>query len=67
MTRKLIRPSELAEILGVSTVTLWRWKRSGILPNTIQLGPRLVAWREETIDEWLKEKGLSIDDQTQRN
>ena len=30
---RVVRPGELAERLGVSRVTLWRWQREGRLPQ----------------------------------
>ena len=50
---KLLRANVLAEKLGVARVTLWRWVRDKRLPPPIQLGPNVIAWREEEIEEWL--------------
>tara|TARA_R110001583_G_scaffold19264_1_gene75573 strand:+ start:1437 stop:1619 length:183 start_codon:yes stop_codon:yes gene_type:complete len=49
----IIRPAELAELLGVSQTTVWRWRKQKILQEPIKLGSRLVGWRKEDIDEWL--------------
>ena len=35
---KFVRPNDLAEKLGVSRVTLWRWEKDGILPPKTVLG-----------------------------
>jgi prophage regulatory protein len=51
---RLIRPNELARVLGVSTVTLWKWRRDKILPEPIKIGPRFIAWEAEVIQDWLK-------------
>lgn len=56
MENKIIRINELADTLGISKVTLWRWRKEGILPKPIQIGSRVVAWREDTINEWLNER-----------
>jgi len=46
------RPGELAERLGLSRVTLWRWERAGQLPAKRQVGPNVVGWLQSEIDEW---------------
>jgi prophage regulatory protein len=58
-TTRLIRPNELARTLGVSTVTLWKWRRDKILPEPLKIGPRFIAWEPEVIQEWLKRKNKS--------
>ncbi len=52
-TQAIVRPKQLAKELGVSTVTLWNWRRTGYLPEPIQLGPRFVGWNKDVINEWL--------------
>ena len=51
-TSRVVRPGELAEWLGVSRVTLWRWERAGRLPAKRQIGPNVVGWLQSEIDEW---------------
>lgn len=50
---KIIRPKELAIILSVSTVTLWRMEKRGELPPRIRISTRAVGWLESDIEEWL--------------
>jgi len=35
---RIIRQAELAKILGVSSVTLWRWRQNNKFPAPIKLG-----------------------------
>jgi prophage regulatory protein len=51
---KMIRPKELAEMLGVSTVTLWAWRKKNILPEPTAIGPRLIGWKQDVIEDWFK-------------
>jgi len=51
---KIIRPKELAELLSISTVTLWRMEKRGELPKRKQISSRAVGWLESEIEEWLK-------------
>lgn len=54
----IIRRSELARRLSISTTTLWRWVRTGRLPAPICLGPNTVGWREAEIEAWLEQRAL---------
>jgi len=53
---RVLRSNELAEKLGVSRVTLWRWERRGHLPPKAQIGPNTVGWLESDIDKWWNDK-----------
>jgi prophage regulatory protein len=50
---KILRINELKEKLGVSSCTIWRWRKLNQFPNHIKLGKRLIGFRESEIDEWL--------------
>ena len=52
----IVRPADLAEVLGVSIVTLWNWRRSGVLPEPLSLGPRFIGWPCEVLNEWIDEQ-----------
>ncbi|WP_158008539.1 AlpA family phage regulatory protein [Vibrio cyclitrophicus] len=52
-TRLFIRANELSEALGISLSTLWRYRKSGVIPAPISLGPRIVGWRTSDIQNWL--------------
>ena len=58
---RLIRAHELAQWLGVSRVTIWRWERQKILPAKVKIGPNTVGWKAETIDRWWSQKTGSDD------
>ena len=54
--RLFIRTNELAEALSISLSTLWRYRKAGLIPDPIALGPRTVGWRLNDINNWLNEK-----------
>ncbi len=58
---RIIRANELAERLGVSRVTLWRWERDGRLPRKWRIGPNVTGWIEQEIEEWWAAKSLRRD------
>jgi hypothetical protein len=41
-TPKFIRPHQLAKMIGVSTVTLWRWRKERILRTDSQSAQGLL-------------------------
>jgi predicted DNA-binding transcriptional regulator AlpA len=50
---KLIKASELAEVLGISMRHFWRLKAAKELPKPIQLR-NSVRWRLSDIEIWLQ-------------
>lgn len=48
----LLTRQQVADLLGISLVTLWRWDQEGRLP-ALRLGPQTVRYRREDIDEFI--------------
>jgi prophage regulatory protein len=57
-TLQIVRPKQLAELLSVSTVTIWRMEKRGELPRRKQISTRTVGWLESEIREWLQQRPL---------
>lgn len=53
---KILRPGQLADMLGVSKTTLWRMEKRGELPQRIKISRRAVGWLESDIKEWLESR-----------
>ena len=50
--RFVLRPAQLAGVLGLDRGTIYRWARLGALPPPIELkGMRI--WRRKEIEDWL--------------
>ena len=49
---RFLRTNEVAEMLGVTRATIWRWEKSGHLPPRRQLGPNVVGWLEEELQQY---------------
>lgn len=58
MNNRIIRASELAEMLGISKPTLWRMEKRGELPPKIRISKRVVGWRESDISSWLNSREI---------
>jgi len=54
---RVVRRKELAERLGVSEVTVWRWENRGLLPPKRAFGPNTVGWLESELEAWWAEQG----------
>ncbi len=49
----LIPPGNLAEQLLTTAGTLAKWRLKGCGPKFVRIGPRLVGYRAEDVEEWL--------------
>lgn len=59
MTGRLLTAREVAEMLGVSTETVLRWTRRGLLPG-LRLPGGALRYREAALDEWLTAKATAL-------
>jgi predicted DNA-binding transcriptional regulator AlpA len=56
---RIIRPAEAAQILGISTVTLWRYsKEKKDFPRKVRLSQRCIGYRSDEIYEYIKKMRL---------
>jgi prophage regulatory protein len=58
---KLLRVKEVAQWLGVSPSTIYKWSTEGRFPLPIKLGgedqKRVAArWLEEDVQQWIQER-----------
>lgn len=53
---KLMSRKEVAQMIGVGLVSLWRWESAGNFPARIKIGGRRVAWRESDILAWIESR-----------
>ncbi len=49
----LFTASELAQVLGTSTRTIWRLLAAGKIPKPVRLGSR-PRWPADELREWIK-------------
>jgi prophage regulatory protein len=50
---RVLRKREVADRLGVSIMTIWRWEKGNNFPRRVQLGSGSVGYLEDEIDAWL--------------
>ncbi|MBW8374220.1 AlpA family phage regulatory protein [Stenotrophomonas sp.] len=52
--RRQARPRQVAEYLGVSIATVWRWaSERHDFPRSRKIGPRVTVWDLNEIDQWV--------------
>lgn len=49
---KSIRPKEVAELLGISVPTVWRWVKRPDFPPPIRMSSRVTCWTVGEILAW---------------
>jgi len=47
-----LRLRDIAERVGVSRATIYRWVKEGRFPESVSLGEQSVAWRRVEIEAW---------------
>ena len=50
----ILRRKKLAEMLGVSPVTLWRMRDD--LPAPVQISQGISGWRQTDVAQWLEKR-----------
>ena len=50
---QILRPAQVASVLGVHRATLWRWIKRGDFPAPLQLGRNAIGFRQSDICDWL--------------
>lgn len=43
---------QVADRYGVSTDTIWRWKRQGNFPKAVEVGPNVTRWRLSDLEAY---------------
>ena len=51
---RVLRKQQVAEQLGVSIMTIWRWEKNGNFPHRIQLGSGSVGYLEDEVEQWIQ-------------
>jgi len=51
-----LNKKEVAIKYNMSSSTVTRWSKSGILPMPIRLGPNTTVWIEDELDQAVEEK-----------
>lgn len=50
----LLRERHVLQLVPVSKATFRRWLRSGEFPAGVRLPGRIVVWRRDVVQEWIR-------------
>jgi prophage regulatory protein len=50
--------NQIAESIGVTPKTIWRWTAAGTFPKPIKLSGGSTRWRAEDVTAWMESKGV---------
>lgn len=53
---KFLRIQQVMEKTALAKSTIWHFVKESKLPKPIKISPRITAWRESDIDEWINHK-----------
>lgn len=56
MQDRVVRATELKEIIGLSRTSVWRLENSGEFPKRRQISPGAVGWLHSEVIEWLESR-----------
>jgi len=54
--KPMLYQDQVAEMLNVTTHSLYVWRKKGIGPVYVKLNGRTVRYRQEDVEEWIKSK-----------
>lgn len=53
---RLLRRKEVEVITGLSRSSIYAMMKKGSFPKQLKIGQRAVAWREQEISGWIKDR-----------
>ncbi|WP_407491884.1 helix-turn-helix transcriptional regulator [Pseudooceanicola sp. MF1-13] len=59
MTVKFLRRPEVEGITGLSRSSIYDMMARDEFPRPVSIGKRAVAWRDDEISDWMKERTAS--------
>ena len=57
---RLIRLPEVQHRVGLGRSTIYRWMSEDKFPEPVQLGGHAVAWVEDDVEKWIRERLDSV-------
>jgi excisionase family DNA binding protein len=56
---QLLTTTEVARLLRISRVTLWEWRRKGLVPAPVRVGLNRLRWRANEVRDYLRTRPAS--------
>ncbi len=61
MNGEFLNTKEAAEALGLSPITLRKWRCLGKGPGYLRLNPRLIRYRRADLEAWLERGAVKVE------
>ncbi len=55
---RLLRIPEVCERVGFKSSKVWEMAKRGTFPQPVRLGPKVSAWREHEVTEWVQQHAV---------
>lgn len=55
MVPKILRRTQIEQMLGISRSSIYQMMADGEFPRPLKLGRRAVGWRSDDIETWLND------------
>ena len=65
MPDRMLRIAQVMELTGLSRSTIYAMVKRGDFPENHPIGSRAVAWREADVLQWLRDRGVPVDRESQ--
>ena len=53
---KILKAKEVASMINLSRVTIWRLEKEGKFPQRIRISTKRIGWLEDEVTKWIKKR-----------
>lgn len=56
---RMIKPSQIEDVTGLSMSTIWRREKEGSFPKRRKISQRRVGWLASEVEQWLNSREVA--------
>ena len=53
---KILKAKEVASMINLSRVTIWRLENEGKFPQRIRISTKRIGWLEDEVTKWIEKR-----------
>ena len=53
---KILKAKEVASMINLSRVTIWRLENEGKFPQRIRISTKRISWLEDEVTKWIEKR-----------
>ena len=53
---KILKAKEVASMINLSRVTIWRLEKEGKFPQRIRISTKRIGWLEDKVTKWIEKR-----------